>query len=84
MAQQFGSPKAGDSAYQVAVNNGFSLDEVEWLKSLKGEASTDAAPSVVVTTSLGQSTTEAVSQKLLTDVLGDIEAVLTELNGELQ
>ena len=41
------------------------------------------AAKVTVANTLGQSTTQAVSQKLLTDVLGDIETVLTELNGEL-
>jgi hypothetical protein len=74
MAQQFGSPKNGDSAYQLAVNNGYSLSEAEWLKSFKGDP-------VTITTTLGQSTTEAVSQKLLTDVLGDIDTALTNLNG---
>ena len=28
----------GDSAYQVALNNGFEGTEQEWLESLKGEA----------------------------------------------
>lgn len=30
-------PGAGDSAYQVAVNNGFIGTEEEWLASLKGD-----------------------------------------------
>lgn len=30
-------PGSGDSAYQVALNNGFSGTETEWLSSLKGE-----------------------------------------------
>lgn len=38
-------------------------------------------PSVPITISLGQSDTEAVSQKLLTDILGDIETALITLNG---
>lgn len=33
----------GLSAYQIAVNNGFSGSETEWLASLKGEQGTDAA-----------------------------------------
>lgn len=46
----------------------------EQLAALKG----DPAP---IATTLGQSDTQAVSQKLLTDMLGDIETVLTNLNG---
>ena len=38
-------------------------------------------PSVPITISLGQSDSEAVSQKLLTDILGDIETALIALNG---
>ena len=34
-----------------------------------------------VTQQTGQSTTQAVSQKLLTDTVGDIEATLTAING---
>lgn len=34
----------GDSAYQVAVNNGFTGTEQEWLASLKGETGQDGAP----------------------------------------
>jgi hypothetical protein len=37
---------------------------------------------VQVTTSLGQSDTLAVSQKLLTNRLGDIETLLDAINGE--
>ena len=36
---------------------------------------------VPVANTLGQSATQAVSQKLLTDVLGDIDTALTNLNG---
>lgn len=32
-----GAGKDGDSAYQVAINNGFGGSEQEWLASLKGE-----------------------------------------------
>lgn len=35
--QAFGAGPAGDSAYDVAVNNGFVGTEVEWLASLQGE-----------------------------------------------
>jgi len=76
MAQQFGSPKNGDSAYQVAVNNGYSLSEAEWLKSLK------ATGNATIANEFGQSPSEAVSQKLLTNTVGDIDRLLTELNGE--
>ena len=37
---------------------------------------------VTVVSTLGQSDKLAVSQKLLTDKLGDIEAVLDAINGE--
>jgi len=79
MAQQFGSPKNGDSAYQVAVNNGYSLSEAEWLKSLK---SLKATGNATIANEFGQSPSEAVSQKLLTNTVGDIDRLLTELNGE--
>lgn len=36
---------------------------------------------VPVANELGQSTTDAVSQKLLTDVVGDIDSALTAING---
>lgn len=49
----------------------------EQLLALKGEQG-DPVP---ITTTLGQSATQAVSQKLLTDVLGDIDTALTNLNG---
>lgn len=32
-----GNGRDGDSAYQIAVNNGFVGTEVEWLESLRGE-----------------------------------------------
>jgi len=38
----------GKSAYEIAVDNGFSGTEKEWLESLKGEA--DSFPSCVTTT----------------------------------
>ena len=34
---KFKYPRNGDSAYQLAVNNGFIGTEEEWLASLKGE-----------------------------------------------
>lgn len=34
-------PGAGDSAYEVAVNNGFVGTEKEWLDSLKGDGKID-------------------------------------------
>ena len=37
--------------------------------------------SVPIANSLGQSDTQAVSQKLLTDTLGDIDSILTQING---
>jgi len=40
-----GAPGAdGDSAYQIAVNNGFSGTEQQWLDSLVGPAGSDGAP----------------------------------------
>ncbi|MFK4001702.1 hypothetical protein ACI2I3_10180 [Psychrobacter namhaensis] len=49
----------------------------EQLAALKGEQG-DPVP---ITTTLGQSDTQAVSQKLLTDVLGDIDTALNNING---
>lgn len=49
----------------------------EQLAALKG----DKGDPVPITSTLGQSETEAVSQKLLSDVLGDIDSVLTTLSG---
>jgi len=49
-------------------------------RGLRGFTGEQGNP-VPITTTLGQSATEAVSQKLLTDVLGDIDNVLTALNG---
>ena len=49
----------------------------EQLAALKG----DKGDPVPITTSLGQSQTQAVSQKLLSDVLGDIDSALTNING---
>lgn len=41
----------------------------------------DKGDPVPITTTLGQSQTQAVSQKLLSDVLGDIDSALTNING---
>lgn len=40
------SSSAGLSAYQIAVQNGFSGTEAEWLESLKGKNGADAKPGV--------------------------------------
>lgn len=40
------SSSAGLSAYQIAVQNGFSGTETEWLESLKGKNGADAKPGV--------------------------------------
>lgn len=52
----------------------------EQLAALKGDKG-DKGDAVPITTTLGQSETQAVSQKLLTDVLGDIDAALSAING---
>lgn len=52
----------------------------EQLAVLKGEKGDKGDP-VPITTTLGQSQTQAVSQKLLSDVLGDIDNALTNING---
>ena len=36
----------GDSAYEVAVNNGFDGSEAEWLDSLQGEPGEKGADSI--------------------------------------
>jgi len=48
----------GDSAYQVAINNGFVGTEAEWLLSLKGE---DGPGGGLPTVFLGNRTTPATS-----------------------
>ena len=40
------SSSAGLSAYQIAVQNGFSGTEAEWLESLEGKSVADAKPGV--------------------------------------
>lgn len=62
--------EVGDRGLQGAQG----LQGIQGIKGDKGDP-------VPITTSLGQSQTQAVSQKLLTDVLGDIDTVLTNLNG---
>lgn len=52
------------------------------LQGLKGDTG-ETGPSVVVAQTLGQSTTDAVSQKLLTDTVGDIATILDDINGEV-
>lgn len=49
----------------------------EQLAALKG----DKGDPVPITTTLGQSQTQAVSQKLLSDVLGGIDSALANING---
>lgn len=52
---------------------------------LKGDAGADGIDgtdaTVVIAQTMGQSTTEVVSQKLLTDTVGDIGAALDAING---
>ena len=62
--------EVGDRGLQGAQG----LQGIQGIKGDKGDP-------VPITTTLGQSATQAVSQKLLTDVLGDIDAALTNLNG---
>ena len=52
----------------------FTAEQLAALKGAKGDP-------VPITTTLGQSQTQAVSQKLLSDVLGDIDDALTIING---
>ena len=52
----------------------------EQLAALKGDKGDKGDP-VPIATTLGQSQTQAVSQKLLSDVLGDIDNALTYING---
>ena len=47
-------------------------------KYLKGDGTWAAGPTVVQTT--GQSTTSVMSQKAVTDIIGDIETILHTLN----
>lgn len=47
-------------------------------KFLKGDGTWGVAPSVVQTT--GQSTADVMSQKAVTDIIGDVETILQTLN----
>ena len=55
----------------------FTPEQLAALKGIKG----DKGDPVPITTTLGQSQTQAVSQKLLSDILGDIASALTNING---
>lgn len=55
----------------------FTPEQISALKGDKGE--TGSTPPI--TSTYGQSATEAVSQKLLTDAVGDIESLLISING---
>lgn len=58
--------------------NGAKGDQgIQGERGEKGE--TGSTPPI--TSTYGQSTTEAVSQKLLTDAVGDIESLLINING---
>ena len=62
--------EVGDRGLQGAQG----LQGIQGIKGDKGDP-------VPITTTLGQSQTQAVSQKLLSDVLGDIDSALTNING---
>lgn len=62
------------------VYTDFTAQQLLDLKGEKGIKGEQGDP-VPITTVLGQSATQAVSQKLLTDVLGDLESALTAING---
>jgi hypothetical protein len=47
-------------------------------KFLKGDGTWGVAPNVVQTT--GQSTSDVMSQKAVTDIIGDVETILQTLN----
>lgn len=55
------------------------IDQIGVKTAEKIKAAKGAIPAL--TQALGQSTTSAVSQKLLTDTVGDIDAVLDAING---
>lgn len=65
--------EVGDRGLQGAQG----LQGIQGIKGDKG----DKGDPVPITTTLGQSQTQAVSQKLLSDVLGDIDSALTNING---
>ena len=56
----------GKSAYQVAVDNGYVGTEAQWLASLKGADGVDLGQAAVVQ-GTGQSQTDLMSQKAVTD-----------------
>ena len=55
------------------------IDEIGAKTAEEIKAAKGSIPAL--TQALGQSTTSAVSQKLLTDTVGDIDAVLDAING---
>ena len=68
---------AGASAYQVAVSNGYSGTEDQWLESLKGEPGKEGAPGKSATITIGSTTTgEPGTQAAVTNSGTDNAAVL--------
>ena len=70
-----GTGTAGKSAYEIAVQNGFTGTEIEWLESLKGEKGTsissitkDSDDNIIFTFTDG--TTQSIG-KLPVDIQGD-------------
>ncbi len=64
----------GKSAYQVAVDNGYSGTEAQWLASLKGDSGVDLGQAAVVQTT-GNSQTDLMSQYATTRLKYSFESV---------
>ena len=72
---EYNVPVKGDSAYDVAVQNGFKGTEAEWLASLKGKDGADGiGTNAEVVQELGDNTDKVISQKGVTDALSPIIA----------
>lgn len=62
--------------------NVYTKEQVDVQARIVGERLKDIKSDIpTITQTTGQSTTEVVSQKLLTDTIGDIESVLDTING---
>lgn len=67
---EYNVPVKGDSAYDVAVQNGFKGTEAEWLASLKGKDGADGiGTDAEVVQEFGNNPDKVMSQKAVTDAI---------------
>ena len=65
----------GDSAYTIAVSNGYVGTEAEWLVSLEGTDGVDATPY--------DDTTIQAQADANTTAIGDIDTAIDIINGQI-